>query len=184
MRSTKSKLLASTTVVGVLAAVISAVVFSAFSSTTENAGNSFSTGSITLTDNDAGSALFNVSGATPGATATRCIKVTYASTGSVNASVKLYGTTGGTGLDQYLDVAITRGTGDAADCSDFAGATSVYSGTLQGYPDNYAAGIDDPDASWSNGESATYRIAVTVQDDNAAQGLNASQTFTWEARNL
>lgn len=184
MRSTKSKLLASTAVLGVLAAAMSAVVFSAFSATTQNAGNSFATGSITLTDNDSGSALFNVTGADANDTYTRCIRVTYASTGSVNATVKLYGTTAGTGLDQYLDVAITRGTGTAADCSDFAGATSIYSGTLQAFPDNYAAGVDDTDTSWSNGEAATYRIAVTVQDNNAAQGLNASQTFTWEARSI
>ncbi len=184
MRTTKSRLLASTAVLGVLAAAMSAVVFSAFSATTENAGNSFATGSITLTDNDSGSALFNVSGADANDTYTRCIKVTYASTGSVNASVKLYGTTGGTGLDAYLDVAITRGTGDAADCSDFAGATSIYSGTLQAFPDNYAGGTNDTDASWSNGETATYRVAVTVQDNNAAQGLTATQTFTWEARSI
>lgn len=63
----------------------------------------------------------------------------------------------------------------------------VYSGTLTGYPDTYATGLVDPTAaapeSWTNPESHQYRFVVTVQDANAAQGRDATQTFTWEARN-
>lgn len=193
MRSTKSKLLASVAILGVLAAAMSAVVFSAFSSTTENAGNTFATGSIALTDNDSGSALFTVSGADALDVYTRCIKVDYASTGSVASTVRLHGATTGSGLDPYLDVRIRRGTGSAGNCSDFAaavtdyigsGAGVIYTNTLTAFPDNYAAGLVDQDSSWSNGETATYEIRVTVQDNNLAQGLNATQTFTWEARSI
>ena len=37
--------------------------------------------------------------------------------------------------------------------------------------------------SWTTGEVHAYRFAVTVQDTNSAQGKNANQVFTWEARN-
>lgn len=183
MRSTKSRLLASTAVLGVLAAAMSAVVFSAFSATTENLNNQFATGSMTLTDNDSGTALFNVSGADANDSFTRCIRVTYASTGAIDATVRLYGATSGTGLDQFLTVDIDRAdTGSAADCSDFAGAVgAVYDGTLQDFPDSYAAGTVT-DGAWTNGKAVTYRIAVTVQNTNAAMGRNVTQAFTWEAR--
>lgn len=183
MRSTKSRLLASTVVLGVLAAAMSAVVFSAFSATTENTNNQFATGSIALTDNDSGTALFNVSGADANDSFTRCIRVTYASTGGLEATVRLYGATSGTGLDQYLTVDIDRAdSGTQADCSDFSGTVgAVYDGTLQAFPDSYAAGTAT-DGTWTNGKAVTYRIAVTVQNNNAAQGLNATQAFTWEAR--
>jgi len=29
----------------------------------------------------------------------------------------------------------------------------------------------------------TYQFEVTLQDDNAAQGLTSTATFTWEAQN-
>ena len=172
--------------------------WSAFSATTDNAGNTFSAGTVTLTDNDAGGALLSLSNAKPGNTDTGCITVSY--TGSLPSTVRLYGTTGGTGLDQYLDLKITRGsfasapafdscTGFTADATDYIGAGTgvIYNGTLQGYADDYTTGLVDPTAgtpeSWTNPESHVYQIQVTVQDNNLAQGLNATQTFTWEARN-
>lgn len=68
-----------------------------------------------------------------------------------------------------------------------AGAGVVYSGTLQSFPDDYTSGLVDPTPgspeSWTNGETHTYKFVVSVQDNNSAQGKNATQTFTWEARN-
>ena len=172
--------------------------WSAFSATTDNAGNTFSAGTVTLADNDAGTAMLSLSNAKPGNTDTGCITVTY--TGSLPSTVRLYGTTTGTGLDQYLDLKITRGsfssppafdscTGFTADATNYigAGAGVIYNGTLQGYADNYTAGLVDPTAgtpeSWTNPESHVYQIQVTLQNNDLAQGKNASQTFTWEARN-
>ncbi|MGQ0805171.1 MAG: hypothetical protein ACT4PI_15085 [Actinomycetota bacterium] len=172
--------------------------WSAFSATTDNDGNTFSAGTVTLSDNDAGSALFTLSNAAAGSSDTGCITVTY--TGSLASTVRLYGTTAGTGLDQYLDLRITRGsfasvpafdscTGFSADATNYigAGAGVIYNGTLQGYADDYATGLVDPTAgtpeSWTNPESHVYQIQVTVQDNDLAQGKNATQTFTWEARN-
>lgn len=183
-------------VLGLVGTVAGIGTWSAFSATTGNAGNSFSAGTVTLGDDDAGTAMLSLATAKPGDSDTSCIVVTY--TGSLAATVRLYGTTTGTGLDQYLDLTVTRGTKSTAfdGCTDFtadatnyigAGAGVVYNGTLQGFPDSYVAGQVDPTSgspeSWTNPESHAYRFVVTVQDVSAAQGLNATQTFTWEARN-
>jgi hypothetical protein len=152
-----------------------------------------------LTDNDGGSTpMLTLSAAKPGDNDTGCIQVSYA--GSLPTTVKLYGATTGTGLDQYLDVTVTRGTvasgafdscaGFTADTTNYIGqgAGVVYSGTLQGFPDAYGGGITDPAVSgatelWTSPETHAYRISVTLQDNNSAQGMTANQTFTWEARN-
>jgi len=171
--------------------------WAAFSATTDNSGNSFAAGTVTLSDNDGGSApMLTMSAAKPGDTDTSCITVNY--TGTLASTVRLYGTTGGTGLADYLNVVVTRGSGAAGfdDCTGFtadgidyigAGNGVVYSGTLTGYPDTYAAGLVDPTSgtpeSWNNPESHQYQFVLTVADDNQAQGRNATQTFTWEARN-
>ena len=74
--------------VGVLGTVAAGGVFGLFSATTQNAGNEISTGIVALSDNDNGSAMFNVTNAKPGDTWTRCIKVTYG--GTLAADVHLY----------------------------------------------------------------------------------------------
>ncbi len=188
-------------VLALLGALVSMETWSAFSATTENPGNSFAAGTVVLSDNDGGpgagsTPMFNLTAARPTQTDTSCITVTY--TGTLPATVRLYGTTGGTNLDLYLDLVVTRGSGAAGfdNCTGFtpdatnylgSGPGVIYSGTLQGYPDSYAAGIVDPvpasPESWTNPESHQYQFALTVQDNNAAQGLNATQIFTWEARN-
>lgn len=196
-RGSLQKLGLSMLVVGLLGMVAGLGTWSAFSDTTDNSGNSFAAGTVDLTDDDSDSAMLSLSNAVPGASDTSCINVTY--NGSLPASVRMYGSTGGTGLAQYLDLQVVRGTlaapsfdscatfvPDAADYGYGPGGV-VYSGTLQGYADDYGAGIVDPQSgspeTWTNGESHAYRFVVTVQNDNAAQGKNASQTFTWEARN-
>jgi predicted ribosomally synthesized peptide with SipW-like signal peptide len=114
------KLLITAVVLGLVGIVAGLGTWSAFSDTTENGGNSFQSGSVTIEDDDDGSAMFSLTGMKPGdPTVTRCIDVTY--TGSLNAGVRMYGTTGGTGLAQYLNVTVTRGEKDSAfsGCGDF-----------------------------------------------------------------
>lgn len=178
-------------------AVVGLGTWSAFSSTTQNTGNTFETGTVSISDNDSESAMLALNAAKPGDSDTSCITVSY--DGTLESSVRLYGTTTGSGLDQYLDLTVTRGSGAAGfdDCTGFtpdasnylgSGDGVVYSGTLQSFPDDYGAGLVDPTPgspeSWTSGESHTYRFVVTVRDDNGAQGLTAGQTFTWEARNV
>jgi hypothetical protein len=173
--------------------------YAAYTATTGNNGNTIQAGTVKLSDNGDGSALMSLSGALPGNTASACIRVTY--DGSLPASVRLYGTTTGSGLDQYLNLTVTRGVytpttpafkscnNFQADATNYIGAGNgvVYDGTLQGYPDAYAGGVVDPLAaspeSWTNAEVHVYRFDVTLQAHFGAQGLDATQTFSWEARN-
>jgi hypothetical protein len=64
----------------------------------------------------------------------------------------------------------------------------IYSGTLQGFPDNYAGGLDDPASGsvedWAPGETHVYKVDITVGDQDSAASKNATQAFTWEARNI
>jgi predicted ribosomally synthesized peptide with SipW-like signal peptide len=190
------RILLSLVVVGVLGIVAGGGTYSSFSEVTQNDNNLFVAGSVSLGDNDGGSAVVSLSNAKPADSSTGCVTVTYS--GSLPANVRLYGATTGTGLDQYVNLVVTRGTKSNAtfDCSTFSpdatnyigsGAGVVYSGTLQAFPDNFSGGIVDPTSgspeSWTTSEAHTYRIQVTLQNNAAAQGLNASQTFTWEARN-
>lgn len=192
-------------VVALLGVVAAIGTWSAFSSTTENPGNTFSAGSVSLTDNDTGTAMFTMTNMVPGSTDTGCIKVSY--TGTLTSNVRLYGTTTGTGLDQYLNLKITRGTYSSEpgfdSCTNFvagttnhlgAGAGVIYNGTLQAYGDSYSAGLTDPSdcgtppcaaEAWTNlPENHVYKFEITLQDDNNAQNKNATQAFTWEARNV
>lgn len=166
-----------------------------FTATIDNTGNTFSTGTVTLTDNDAGTAMLGLTNAKPGDTDTSCIQVSY--TGSLPSTVRLYGTTTGSGLDPYLNLTVTRGTGStfddcsafAADAVDYGGGGNgvVYNGTVQGFPDDYTGALVDPTAgspeTWTTDETHDYRFTVTVADSDSGQGKSASQTFIWEARN-
>jgi hypothetical protein len=188
-----------------IAALIAALVpaaggatYAAFRATTTN-DSRVEAGSVKLSDNGDGSSLMSMSGAVQGDTTSACIKVTY--DGSLPATVRLHGTTTGSGLDQYLDLKVTRGTFSPStpafkSCTNFqpdptnylgAGNGVIYNGTLQGFPDDYASGLVDPTSgspeTWTNGEVHVYRFDVTLQSNFAAQGKDAAQTFRWEARN-
>lgn len=169
--------------------------YAAFSGTTSNAGNSFTAGTVKLTDSANGTAILNASALKPGDTGQACIALTYG--GSLASNAKLYvapgdlTTTTPSNLAPYLTLKVDEGSGTAADCSDFSSVANDYNaanaatGTLDDFAatsTNFATGA----GSWSpnaNGQTRTYRFTWTVQDTNAAQGLNATVKFTWEAQN-
>jgi predicted ribosomally synthesized peptide with SipW-like signal peptide len=184
------KILLSLLVLGALAAVGGAATFSAFSSQTTNAANSFAAGTVHLTDNDLDGAMLSLSNVQPGASDISCILVTYS--GSVASTVRLYGSVAGA-LAPYLTLTVTRGDdpspGFAADSTDYigAGAGIVYQGPLSSFPASYGTGLVDPipasPETWTTSEVHTYRFSVSVVDDNAAQGQTVTASFSWEARN-
>lgn len=163
----------------------------ALSGTTENAANTFSAGTVSLTDNDAGSALFSLVNARPGAPVANCLQVTY--TGSLTAGVRLYGSFAGA-LAPYVRVTVTRGTDTAATFGSCTGFTAdvanyrglgpgvLFSGPLSTYPTSFTAGLVDPVAAWAPNAKVSYRFSAEIIDTNAAQGLSSTATFTWEAR--
>ena len=131
--------------------------------------------------------MFSVSAMSPGQTITKCITATYE--GSLDASVKLYGAiTAGDGLGTYLNLTVYRGTGGAfGDCTGFTSAQTAYNGTLAGFVSAHSsfgtgAGTWTPTGGAPD-DDMTYEFVVSLQDNNAAQGLSATATFTWEAQN-
>ena len=163
---------------------------SAFSDTTSNAGNQFSTGTLTL-GNNATSPLYNVTNGKPGTPSPdHCIRITYS--GSLPVAVRVYRSafSGGStpNLSDHVTVTVTKGTGTQEDCSDFAGATTVYNGTLTAFATDWTSGLAltnaADDAAWGQNDAVTYRFSAQVADDNAAIGLSTgTHSFTWEARN-
>jgi hypothetical protein len=191
MPRTKS-LLRSLLAIGAAGAIAAFGTFSAFSSTTENPGNEIDAGTVALSDNDSGSALYDVSGAKAGTTVDRCITVSYT---GLAADVKVYLPDAVGGLAQYVNMTVTTGT-DASptfgDCTGFVadGGAPLYTGTLQGFRtahSGWANGLQhDPagQTEWTTGNAVTYRVQLTVQDNNAAQGLGTgTHRIMWEARN-
>jgi hypothetical protein len=157
-----------------------------FSATTDNGSNSWQTGSVTLTDNDGGTAMFNASMLDGGQTVTRCINVTY--TGfTTGTHVKMFTTAVSGDLAPYLDVTVDEGTGatDAA-CTGFTDdpAAAIFTGTLAAFgtaATSYATGVGDWQPAGSP-VTRTYRISTTVQNDANAQGKTAAATFNWVAQ--
>src|SRR5256885_7097334 len=79
------------TVVGLLlsAAFVWQSSHAAFTDTTTNPGNTFTSGSVTVTDNKGGVKVFNLSGLKPGDSGDQCIQVTYQGTLS-SSTVNFY----------------------------------------------------------------------------------------------
>lgn len=192
-----AKLTASAAFVAVLAGLC-ALAFSAFSATTANPGNAYTSGSVTLTDNDAGSAMFTGANLKPGlvtgnsGATVECVRVSY--TGSLSANVRMYAAVTSGTLADYLDVRVRFGTGSSRNCGDFTPSGTdfdgggpltagvIYNGEMDELPSTYASGVAYPATAWTNGTTGTYEFRVTVQDDNNAQNRSADHTVTWEAR--
>ena len=204
-RGLRRRIALSVLAVGACASVLTGITVAGFSDTAISSGNQFQSGTVDIDDNDNGTAILSLSNASPGMTDEGCITVT--SRGSLASTVKIYGTTTGSGLDQYVNLKITRGTFTAGppafdSCTNFQpdpvqytgagnGDGVIYAGSLQGFfDDNWAGGLVDPYADapevWTQNESHVYKIWIQIPTDSdpeAAQGLNATQVFTWEARN-
>lgn len=154
----------------------------AFTGQTGNDANAWTAGQVILSDDDSG-ALFNaLTGLVPGSTETDCIAVTYS--GDVASTVRLHAAVTGT-LGPYLTLDIDRGTAATfGDCATFVKVTDVYDGKLSALGTDWASGHAGA-TTWAPDSSDTvaYRFSFSLDDDNAAQGLTAGATFTWEAQN-
>jgi camelysin-like metallo-endopeptidase len=187
------KLLLSTVVVGVLGSVVALGVFGLFSATTQNSGNEISSGTVVLGDNDAGSSLFNITGAKPGDNWTRCIKVTY--NGSLPAQVHLYlqNTTGP--LANYLNLTMTQGSQASPTFPNCNGFTPDATGVIFSGPiyspasGNWEMGLPVTpagSAAWKTGDSLAFKFSITLDPATPDTLQNASlgtSTIVWEARN-
>lgn len=163
----------------------------AFTAQTTNPTNTWSTGTVTLTDNDSDVALFASASNTnlkPGTTyGPRCIHVTYG--GALDADVKLYVQSADvTGqLPPYLnltvDIETISGTPTFGTCSTPIGTTQLYSGTLAALTTTHG-GWSTGAGSWAatTGQVRQYRFSYTITDHNDAQNKTANAVLTWEAQ--
>jgi len=130
--------------------------YAAFGGTTNNGPNTFSVGSVTMTNDSVGQAMFTTAGASgsqvstvglkPGQVVQNCIRVNY--TGSLPATVHLYADAAptdnhpsGTGLAGYLHVTVAESNPGAFGCAGFAGGTGGTGGTVTTIYDSTHPGV-------------------------------------------
>lgn len=167
-------------------ALIATASYAAFSSSTDNAANSWRTGAISLTDDDQGVAMFDVDDLVPGSDGSNCITVTANTTNA--STVKLYAADAADAdeLAQYVGMKVERGAlGTAGDCSTFTTGTTVHDGTLADLmaSESFGTGVD----AWkpaTGTASTTYRFSYDLSEGapNKVQSSEAGTTFVWEAQ--
>ncbi len=181
--------------IGAALLVVALMIISAsrapFTASTNNSANSVAAGTVTLTDDDSGSAMFSISDIVPGQSEERCILVSYGGAVANPAPVKLYSSgyadTGD--FADYLNVTIDEGTGAiTGDCSGFVLENTIVSGgNLSAFDAahvDYAtgAGVWDPA---STPETKSYRVTLQLDPltPDAEQGEAVSNlVFTWEVQ--
>lgn len=173
------------------AAMVWQASYAAFSGTTRSSGNSWSTGTVALTDDDSGSARFQATGMTPGSTDTKCITVT--ATATIPGVVKGYAINAVTSpqhLEDHILITVNEGTGGSfASCTGFVSAgnliTDMPLSTLATYND-YAHGM----GGWAitaGTQSRTYQVTwkfdttgLTQSQLDQLQGAQTGIDIQWE----
>jgi len=175
--------------------------YAAFSATTTNTGDAWSTGNLALANNGgvgttysaSTAALFGETGIKPGSVGAKCITVE--STGSLAGSLRLwhgaFTGTNATNLSAALNVtvdavAVGATTSITAACGSYTGGTAgaLYAGSLAGLPASFAAAAGTPLAGGGT-ERVAYRIGWTLPaavTDNTLQSSNVTTTLTWEVQ--
>ena len=199
-RQTMAVVLAALLGLALVAAMITRTSEAAFTATTDNTGNTFTAGTIQLSDDDGGAtALFDVTGMEPGDVVEGCIVVTYNGTVNTPGAVTMY--SGGftdvfgsdpasDGLSDNLLVTIQEGTSTTGfnDCTGFTATSTIHNqSTLAAFDtaaNDYASGV----GTWTpsgDGDTQAYRVEVELNANtpNAEQGAATNGLgFTWEVQ--
>lgn len=164
----------------------------AFTASTRNAGSSWSTGNVTLTDDDLGAAAFTVENIVPGQTGQKCIVVT--SQSNVPGEVRAYtqNLISSKGLEDHIFFDLEQGTGGSFnDCTGFMPTVNnvpeLPISTLAAVNRDFATG----GASWKTagtpGETHSYRgtwrfdtTGLSQSDINSLQGARVGIDLVWE----
>lgn len=149
--------------------------YASWAAATENTGNRFATGTVSLTDSNDGTSVFTFTGIRPGPQTKQCVLVTNTGTASVN--VQLYGTVSGD-LDDHMSIKVTRGA-LGGDCTTTGTGTVIYDGELNAFPTS-AAPITTP-PTWAAGHRYPFVFELVLRDEPGAQGKTASVGMTWKA---
>jgi hypothetical protein len=192
--------------VSLVATVVIPRTLGFFDASTSNTGNSFSSGTLTMSNDHSGALVVSVSSdMKPGDVA--CGLVTIENTGSLPAQVELSEasvTGGGTNsFGRDLQMSIVQDGGFAANsCTPDGNGTSVWSGAFDSLPitaltGNLTGGTGNAAGDWDASESHAYAIVVTFPNsgsatppafpatpqptnaDNAYQNKTASATLNW-----
>ncbi|WP_146031809.1 hypothetical protein [Arthrobacter sp. AFG7.2] len=164
----------------------------AFTAQTRNAGNSWSTGNVVLTDDDLGAAAFTVENIVPGQTGQKCIVVT--SQSNVPGEVRAYtqNLITSRGMENRIFFDLEQGTGGTFnDCTGFTPTAN----TVPEYPLSTLAAVNRDfatgGAAWKTagkpGETQSYRgtwrfdtTGLSQDEVNALQGARVGIDLVWE----
>ena len=167
----------------------------AFTADTKSVGNNWATGSLTLTDDDNGSAMFTVANIVPGQSGSNCIKVTASPT--VPSTVKVYAhNLQADGLEDYVVIDVQKGTGGGfGTCDGFvedsgdAQLPAMSLADAYAAMNSYATGI----LPWvvpAGTSSRVYKInwvfdvsALSEAEVDLLQGQSVSFDGEWEMQN-
>jgi hypothetical protein len=145
----------------------------AFSGTTRNSGNNWATGEVALSDDDSGSARFQVERMTPGATDTKCITVS--ANASVPGIVKGYAVnpvSSPQGLENHIMVTIRAGSGgDFGSCDTFVSEVVLVpraSLTQLATYNSFASGVGGWNVT-AGTHSRTYELTWTFDTTGLSQ---------------
>ena len=173
----------------------------AFNATTNNTGDSWTTGKLKLQNNGGGTAmadttanLFAETGIKPGVSGVKCITVE--STGSLAGTLKMYrgaltGTNNvnlATAITLQVDsVSVPAATNIPAACTGWTGGTTGtgYNGTLNGFATAFSGASVSNALTGSATERVAYRIAWSLPGtvtDNTLQSSSAVADLIWEAQ--
>lgn len=155
--------------------MISSVTSAAWTDTTRNDGNSWATGSVSLTDNDLGVAMFSVTGMVPGQIEENSITVTNEST--VALDVRLYGANlvNVDLLAPYLNLKV----------GTTLGGGEVYTGTLDAFATahtSFATGTPVIDMAASGTQIYYFWVELDAATPTEFQTKTAGIDFVWEGQ--
>jgi len=177
--------------IGVVGAVAGFGTWSAFTATTTNTGDTYTAGSVQISQHTGATTLYSGNHIAPGVSATSCLRVTYGAT--LAASVKFYASSITNGSTFHLKV--ERGSGlttlnSTMSCAGFSASSTAFDADMNTVPTTYAAGIDGKaaGAAWAQNDAVDYRFTITVNDDttpnaHTSEMSTGTHSFTWEARN-
>lgn len=167
--------------------------YAAFSARTESSGNSWSTGRVTLTDDDRGAAALTVENMVPGDSGEKCLVVT--SNSNVPGEVRTYveDLLKDRGLENHILISMEKGSGGSFNsCTGFTpdSAAAPITGTLAqlaAADSDWATGANGWTTSGTVGETKTYRAkwsfdttGLTQAQVDALQGARVGLDVVWE----
>ena len=165
----------------VLVAVgVTAASGATFTAQTANPSNTFTAGTLTMSNSNPGAAILTASNMKPADPATKGT-VVIKNTGSVKGNFKLTrsalsNSDNTNPMAALLNVVVTD-CGADQDCTTAVDNSNTYTGTLAAMSAPISLG------TWNAGEQHKYEFAVALDStaDNTYQSASSNATFTWDA---